>query len=271
MGELPIIRETDVTKSHRKPCARKTAREARHAPKGPLGPLCWVWRRVRDYSALSASPFGPSPAATFGRRYASPVEPPFSISRVRIPIPRGPYVRKGPLGPLCWVWRRVRDYSALCASPFGPSPAATFGCRCASPVEPSFSMSRVRISIPRGPYVRKGPLGPLCWVWRRVRDSNPRWAFDPYSLSRGAPSTTRPTLRNARHRIRTCAHKEKARRLPQPPGLTGLVSRRARKPPHSLPGRTHRRTSPDHRRSRWIRAEYAGRSPRGGPPRPEAH
>ena len=31
--------------------------------------------------------------------------------------------------------------------------------------------------------------------WRRVRDSNPRWAFDPYALSRGAPSTTRPTLR----------------------------------------------------------------------------
>src|SRR6478609_1809654 len=31
--------------------------------------------------------------------------------------------------------------------------------------------------------------------WRRVRDSNPRRAFDPYTLSRGAPSTTRPTLR----------------------------------------------------------------------------
>src|SRR5882672_675550 len=33
--------------------------------------------------------------------------------------------------------------------------------------------------------------------WRRERDSNPRWAFDPYALSRGAPSTTRPSLRNA--------------------------------------------------------------------------
>src|ERR1700722_3781467 len=32
-------------------------------------------------------------------------------------------------------------------------------------------------------------------VWRRGRDSNPRWAFDPYALSRGAPSTTRPPLR----------------------------------------------------------------------------
>ena len=31
--------------------------------------------------------------------------------------------------------------------------------------------------------------------WRSGRDSNPRWAFDPYSLSRRAPSTTRPPLR----------------------------------------------------------------------------
>ena len=31
--------------------------------------------------------------------------------------------------------------------------------------------------------------------WRRGRDSNPRRALGPYSLSRGAPSTTRPPLR----------------------------------------------------------------------------
>ena len=30
--------------------------------------------------------------------------------------------------------------------------------------------------------------------WRRGRDSNPRDAFGAYSLSRGAPSTTRPPL-----------------------------------------------------------------------------
>ena len=32
-------------------------------------------------------------------------------------------------------------------------------------------------------------------MWRRERDSNPRRAYDPYTLSRGAPSTTRPSLR----------------------------------------------------------------------------
>ena len=45
-------------------------------------------------------------------------------------------------------------------------------------------------------------------TWRRGRDSNPRWAFDPYSLSRGAPSAARPPLRLGRSgapsRIRTC-------------------------------------------------------------------
>jgi len=38
--------------------------------------------------------------------------------------------------------------------------------------------------------------------WRRERDSNPRRAFDPYALSRGAPSTTRPSLRAAGGRLR---------------------------------------------------------------------
>ncbi len=41
---------------------------------------------------------------------------------------------------------------------------------------------------------RSGPF----YVWRRERDSNPRWAFDPYSLSRGAPSASRPPLRIGR-------------------------------------------------------------------------
>ena len=32
-------------------------------------------------------------------------------------------------------------------------------------------------------------------VWRRGRDSNPRYAINVYTLSRRAPSTTRPPLR----------------------------------------------------------------------------
>ena len=43
-------------------------------------------------------------------------------------------------------------------------------------------------------YVDCGIAISTCF-WRRERDSNPRRAFDPYTLSRGAPSTTRPSLR----------------------------------------------------------------------------
>src|SRR5690606_14938204 len=44
---------------------------------------------------------------------------------------------------------------------------------------------------------------PLFEEWRRERDSNPRWAFGPYTLSRGAPSTTRPSLRRLNPFVRT--------------------------------------------------------------------
>ncbi len=36
---------------------------------------------------------------------------------------------------------------------------------------------------------------------RRVRDSNPRYPFGVYTLSRRAPSTTRPTLRLPTHQL----------------------------------------------------------------------
>ena len=71
--------------------------------------------------------------------------------------------------------------------------------RCAKPSNPLNYLSRVR--IPRR-ISRKN--------WRRERDSNPRWAFDPYTLSRGAPSTTRPSLRRAQM-IRTGRKAGKAR------------------------------------------------------------
>ena len=34
-------------------------------------------------------------------------------------------------------------------------------------------------------------------IWRTGRDSNPRYAFDVYSLSRGALSTTQPPVRRS--------------------------------------------------------------------------
>ena len=42
---------------------------------------------------------------------------------------------------------------------------------------------------------QKAPGGGLWFFWRRERDSNPRRGISPYSLSRGALSTTQPSLR----------------------------------------------------------------------------
>ncbi len=44
-----------------------------------------------------------------------------------------------------------------------------------------------------GAVTKRGRTGPF-FVWRREWDSNPRWALDPYTLSRRAPSTARPSL-----------------------------------------------------------------------------
>jgi hypothetical protein len=73
--------------------------------------------------------------------------------------------------------------------------------------EQDFPTTRFDGESPLKGQVRVKAGSPLChvsvskWVvaviWRRERDSNPRRAFDPYTLSRGAPSTTRPSLRLA--------------------------------------------------------------------------
>ena len=55
--------------------------------------------------------------------------------------------------------------------------------------------------------------------WRRERDSNPRRAFDPYTLSRGAPSTTRPSLRLPK----TLAHQLVAREARVWPGMRAAM------------------------------------------------
>jgi hypothetical protein len=54
------------------------------------------------------------------------------------------------------------------------------------------SFDAVSVSIHAGLY----DVSRKALFWRRERDSNPRRAFDPYTLSRGAPSTARPSLRS---------------------------------------------------------------------------
>src|SRR5215510_11175402 len=69
--------------------------------------------------------------------------------------------------------------------------------------------------------------------WRRVRDSNPRRAFGPYTLSRGAPSTTRPTLRIVRFACRVRG----LRKYETGPGARAAIIRsELRKVKESSPG-----------------------------------
>src|SRR6266403_4972626 len=82
---------------------------------------------------------------------------------------------------------------------FGPRPS---GDACASSkiafgdfVEPPFPYLGFESPLRRCQRQLIQPDENLASDWRRGRDSNPRWAFDPYALSRGAPSTTRPPLR----------------------------------------------------------------------------
>ena len=61
----------------------------------------------------------------------------------------------------------------------------------------SIQLSYGRIEIRTEDYTENFPGVMCCWRrWRRERDSNPRWAINPYALSRGAPSATRPSLLN---------------------------------------------------------------------------
>ena|GEM_PF-2442847 len=70
------------------------------------------------------------------------------------------------------------------------SPPLLQGGRCGAPVPGSLPPVRDQRGGSRARCRADDGLG-----WRRERDSNPRRAFGPYTLSRGAPSTTRPSLR----------------------------------------------------------------------------
>ncbi len=65
----------------------------------------------------------------------------------------------------------------------------------------------MRSRRPEGPSTPSVASLCLTCVWRRGRDSNPRWAFDPRPLSKRVPSATRSPL-----------PVDGGRKLPVPPG-----------------------------------------------------
>jgi hypothetical protein len=95
---------------------------------------------------------------------------------------------------------RIGDSGAGCStSPVSNDPALSRPMLGSSPsAESIFLLARFscgfHVDTRTVIYVDYGIAVSTCF-WRRERDSNPRRAFDPYTLSRGAPSTTRPSLR----------------------------------------------------------------------------
>jgi hypothetical protein len=98
-------------------------------------------------------------------------------------------------------WRRGRDCSRLRRSSLASArdrrrlklrrPAPPLGRRLVEP----WGSNPARVSTKIKTSEEDEAPSSEVFTWRRGRDSNPRRAFDPYALSRGAPSTTRPPLR----------------------------------------------------------------------------
>jgi hypothetical protein len=108
-------------------------------------------------------------------------------------LPRDPGPTKKPSSrAFIAVWRRERDgFARFACSPCGrpvgrPNRLRRF-------VEPA---SLDRGFEPAALHIERAPPEGIPAVWRRERDSNPRYAINVYSLSRGALSTTQPSLRN---------------------------------------------------------------------------
>ncbi len=103
-------------------------------------------------------------------------------------------IKKGPVWALFKFWRRRRDYSEQplgCSDPSGfPATAA----RCQMLLESHLVEPRVLIPLVYALIKNASTKEALLIRWRRGRDSNPRYVA-VYTLSRRAPSTTRPPLR----------------------------------------------------------------------------
>ena len=114
---------------------------------------------------------------------------------------------RGPMGPFLLadgeggMIRRLRRLTpqggrshAARAARYSPR---SFGSLRDPSAEPE-SNQRVRPQLPHPAHKKPPYKGGFFMCWRRGRDSNPRRAFNPYSLSRGALSTTQPPLRALR-------------------------------------------------------------------------
>ena len=170
-------------------CARRTGVESpdprSDKKRAPLGPILVLAEREGWIRAFGPHPFG-----------AHCVRPQFRLRRclrrteLCIPCSLRRKNKRGPMGPFVHVVSERGMDSGLRPSPLR-------GALRASAIAPLALLASNRILHPMltRPEKEEGPDGPLFFFWRRERDSNPRYAINVYSLSRGALSTTQPSLR----------------------------------------------------------------------------
>ena len=94
------------------------------------------------------------------------------------------------------AWSLMAEKEGLIRSPLPPanSPKGTLRLSASRQNSALRRVCRTKGFTPPSPKNAKGPLRDPSRFWRRRRDSNPRYAINVYSLSRGAPSATRPLL-----------------------------------------------------------------------------
>ena len=95
---------------------------------------------------------------------------------------------------LLFRWRRGRDYSEQPVGRSDPSGFPAAAARCQMLLESHLVEPRVLIPLVYSLIKNASTKEALLIRWRRGRDSNPRYVA-VYTLSRRAPSTTRPPLR----------------------------------------------------------------------------
>ncbi len=131
-------------------------------------PFLRIWRRARDYSGRPA--LHPCGAALHAFKFA----PGKFVEPGSEPSPHSPNIRKNGQMPFLRIWRRARDYSGRPA--LHPCGAALRAFKFAPGkfVEPGSEPS------PHYPNILKNGRMPFLRIWRRARDSNPRYG-SPYT------------------------------------------------------------------------------------------
>src|SRR5579859_6558030 len=128
-----------------------------------------------------------------------------------------------PLKAFIFAASMARGVGLAAPRPFGRAKCSSLEERPLT--EPARVLTRHRLHK-----TKRAPHGARFVLWRMGWDSNPRYAFDVYTLSRRAPSTARPPIQRAespRGRLQGCANYTRGFRIASPPVRRSEIPRRS--------------------------------------------